>query len=160
MLDTAAQTAHGRDTLFAIAGRPHTLTIEHSEAALFTSGKSLSAASRNSMNGVGVDVTIQIDLRIPDSGSHLVTAQGPGVIPFPPDVILAHELAHARRDMQGGALHVFDREQDAIIDENVYRTQIAELRGEPIVRYGVCHSAPVLVSSPLNLSEPSAITDE
>ncbi len=132
LLDTVAQTAIGQETLRAIASTPHTLTIEHSESALFTSGKSFTIATRNTLNGVGTNVTIQLDLRVPDTGSHRVSARGSGYVDFPTDVIMAHELSHARRDMQGGALHVFDREQDAIIDENVYRQQIAALRGEPV----------------------------
>jgi hypothetical protein len=120
LLDRIAETESGRQELRAIHANGNTLTLQHSPEVLLSAGRQ-GCAGRSS--------TITLDLRVPDDGAVQVEGQGPdGWIPFPLDTILAHELRHARRCLEGGNA---SSETDAIIFENVYRTERAARRGEP-----------------------------
>lgn len=111
------------ETLRSIAESGRQITIVHDPGALLTAGSTRSPTECFD-NGKGCDATIALDLRVPDTGSHEVEGQDCGkFVPFPADVMLMHELAHALRVTRGRPLQKFDLEADAIVLENVYRAQ-------------------------------------
>lgn len=127
-LDEIYQIPHGRQTIQAIFNSGNRVTIRHSEWALLASGRTLAPLSSNLTNGIGEDIVILFDARIPDQGSHQVFNHKRQHIEFTATQNLFHELAHARH-MVNGTWRYFDSEGQAIEEENVFRREFGERQG-------------------------------
>ncbi|MCB0412751.1 MAG: hypothetical protein KDD50_00355 [Bdellovibrionales bacterium] len=118
----------GEETLSAIDSSNHQVLVRHSVDRLIVAGATLAPLSFNLTNGVGVDVEILFDCRIPDSGSHIVEGTDGRWIEFTAVENLFHELSHARHKATGN-WRSFDSEGQAIEDENIFRQQMASMKG-------------------------------
>lgn len=127
-LDEIATLPIGRETLDAILSSGNHLTIRHSPAALLASGRTLAPVTDDLTNGLGADVEILFDARIPEQGSHSVYDSAHNAIEFTAAQNLFHELVHAKH-LANGTWRYFDSEGQAIEEENIFRMQISERRG-------------------------------
>lgn len=127
-LDEIATLPVGRETLDAILASGNHLTIRHSQTALQASGRTLAPLTDDLTNGLGADVDILFDARIPEQGSHRVYDAAHNSIEFTAAQNLFHELVHARH-LVNGTWRYFDSEGQAIEGENVFRMQLSERRG-------------------------------
>jgi hypothetical protein len=127
-LDEIGTLPIGRETLDAILASGNHLTIRHSQTALQASGRTLAPVTDDLTNGLGADVEILFDARIPEQGSHWVFDAAHNAIEFTAVQNLFHELAHARH-LVNGTWRYFDSEGQAIEEENVFRMQASERRG-------------------------------
>jgi hypothetical protein len=132
-LDQIASVPYGRVTLEAIFDSGNQVTIRHSEWALQASGRTLAPVSSNLTNGLGEDVVILFDVRIPDQGSHRVFDTRRRQIEFTAVQNLFHELAHARH-LTNGTWRYSDSEGQAIAEENRFRQELSERNGEDEAR--------------------------
>lgn len=128
-LDEIIQVPHGRETLEAIQSSGNQVVIRHSDWALHASGRTLAPATDKLINGLGEDVEILFDVRIPEQGSHKVFDAQQRSIEFTAVQNLFHELAHARH-LATGTWRYHDSEGQAIEEENRFRKQISALQGE------------------------------
>ncbi len=125
-----ASVPKGLDTLFKIQNRGHTLFIYHSDFPLVSSGRTSAPVSANLINGKGESVDIYFNALIPDSGSHRVYTNKKLPIEYTAAQNLFHELAHALHMMNGTWLY-FKSERQAIMEENIFRKQMAEMLEQP-----------------------------
>lgn len=132
-LDQIASVPYGRTTLEAIFDSGNQVTIRHSEWALQASGRTLAPVSSNLTNGLGEDVVILFDVRIPDEGSHRVFDGQRRPIEFTAVQNLFHELAHAKH-LTNGTWRYTDSEGQAIAEENRFRQELSERNGEEEAR--------------------------
>lgn len=124
LLKTAEASIVGRSLLAQIYASSHILTIEHSEYALNSAGKTLLSLSRNLDNGVGVDALLKMNFDLPDTGSHEVYECNGGRTSFTAAMNFIHELRHARDGMTGQFIgHLF--EKHAVETENLYRQELS-----------------------------------
>ena len=128
-LDEIYQVPIGRETLDAIFSSANALRLHHSPSALIASGRTRASISSNLTNGNGMDVDVYFDARIPDSGSHTVFNRYRQPIEFNALHNLFHELVHARH-LTNGTWRYFDSEAQAIEEENIFRQQLGDARGE------------------------------
>lgn len=112
----------GADTLDHISNSGHKLLIMHSAPSLGAGGKTLAPLSSRLTNGIGADAVIQMNLDMPEQGSHLVSNRHKTLIPFTAIQNFFHELSHARHKMNG-QWRIYDSEGQAIDDENLFRQQ-------------------------------------
>jgi hypothetical protein len=127
-LDEIVRIPIGRQTLEAILESGNQLTIRHSEWALLASGRTLAPVSDKLTNGVGADIEILFDARIPEQGSHYVFDADSNAIEFTAVQNLFHELVHAKH-LANGTWRYFDSEGQAIEEENIFRAQHSEQLG-------------------------------
>ncbi|MBX2878728.1 MAG: type III secretion system effector protein [Granulosicoccus sp.] len=127
-LDKIYQLPIGRQTIDAIMESQNRLIVRHSTYALVASGRTSAPVTRHLSDGVGEDVVILFDARIPDEGSHHVYDSHRQPIAFNALHNLFHELSHANHMLNGSWLY-FDSEGQAIREENVFRRQLAEMLG-------------------------------
>lgn len=119
-LDRIVAIPQGYQTLRRILDSGNHLTIRHSDWALLSSGRTLAPVTADLTNGLGADILILFDARIPDSGSHVVEDAHGHPIPFTAVQNLYHELAHAEH-MVTGSWRYWDSEGQAIEAENRFR---------------------------------------
>lgn len=122
----------GSETLNAIEESNKRVLIMHSKYATSSAGKTLAPGVSALHNGEGVDVIIQMNFNMPDSGTHLVAGLTKKLIPFTGIQNFFHELSHARHKMNG-TFWIAAGEKQAIIDENVFREQEAIRKGDEIL---------------------------
>ena len=129
-LDEIAMVPKGLQTLWRISDTPHELIIRDSEHALRSAGRTLAPMTMNIINGTGESVEIKFDARTEDGGSHMVYNARRELIEYSAIQNLYHELAHAMH-MMNGTWRYYDSEAQAIEEENIFRRQLAELKGRP-----------------------------
>lgn len=127
-LDEIRKIPHGKKMLDDILMSGNELLIRHSEWALQASGRTLAAITDNLTNGKGEDVEIMFDTRIPEQGSHWVFDSHNQPIEFTALQNLFHELAHARH-LTKGTWRYYNSEAQAVEEENIFRSQMAESMG-------------------------------
>ena len=130
-MDEIVRVPKGRDTLWAISRSNHDLVIRHSSFAVISAGRTLAPMTKNLTNGVGEDVEIKFNARIPDAGSHIMFDSKRRPIGYTAVQNLYHELAHAMHKMTGEWLY-FDSERSAIKEENEFRRDQAMMLGQPV----------------------------
>lgn len=127
-LDEIRKIPHGKKMLDDILMSGNELLIRHSKWALQASGRTLAPITDNLANGKGEDVEIMFDTRIPEQGSHWVFDSHNQPIEFTAIQNLFHELAHARH-LTNGTWRYYNSEAQAVEEENIFRTQMAESMG-------------------------------
>ena len=127
-LDEIDKVPVGRQILEAILESGNQLTIRHSEWALLASGRTLAPVSDKLTIGVGADIEILFDARIPEEGSHFVFDSKSNAIEFTAVQNLFHELVHAKH-LANGTWRYFDSEGQAIEEENIFRVQHSKQQG-------------------------------
>ena len=136
-LDEIAQVPKGYKTLRAIHDSGHILTIKHSSAARLSAGCTIAPMTERLTNGVGDNVTIIFDADMNNSGTHMVFDRNNQPLEFTAVQNLYHELAHAMHQMRG-QWRYFASEKQAIEEENIFRTEWAQLKGiEPRLRFRI-----------------------
>lgn len=106
----------------------HKLLFIHSVQSVQTAGSTISDLTTKLSNGVGTDAVVQMHFDMPDQGTHMVTAIGShDLIEFTADQNLFHELVHVKHTVNGTLATM--QEVQAVIEENVYREQRAQLLG-------------------------------
>ena len=134
-LDHIWMVPKGYQTLKAIADSNHELTIRHADYALHSAGRTAASMTLDLINGVGDSVEIIFDTRIDDHGSHMVYNTRNELIEYTAIQNLYHELAHAMH-MMNGSWRYFASERQAIEEENIFRSQLAQKHGStPTQRY-------------------------
>lgn len=127
-LSPVLETEIGPEVFDEMAQSRHKFLFIHSERATVTAGLTVSALTTKLSNGEGTDAVILMNFEMPDSGSHIVSAVGTqDLIEFTADQNLFHELSHAKHTLNGTMATM--QEIQAIIEENIYREQIAKLKG-------------------------------
>ncbi len=129
-LSQIASVPKGLDTLIKIQNSGHKLFIYHSDFSLVSSGRTSAPASANLINGKGESVDIHFNALIPDAGSHQVYTNKKLPIEYTATQNLYHELAHALHMMNGTWMY-FKSERQAIMEENIFRKQMAEMLEQP-----------------------------
>jgi hypothetical protein len=132
-LDQISLVPKGFETLFLITESSHELVIQHADHALSSAGRTMASMTMNLINGVGDSVQILFDLRIADSGSHMVYNDKSELIEYTAIQNLYHELAHAMH-MMNGTWRYYASEAQAIEEENIFRRQLAELSGRDMTQ--------------------------
>lgn len=146
-LTQIAEIPKGLDTLVKIENSNHKLMIHHSRYSMISSGKASAPLSTNLTNGHGESVDIYFNFNIPDSGSHLVFDTRRSPIEYTAIQNLYHELAHAMH-MMNGTWRYAKSERQAIEEENVFRRQLAEAKGQPYLERVYVSGIPVCPQSP------------
>lgn len=146
-LQTIASVPKGLDTLIQIQQSGHKLFIFHSIYSLVSSGRTSAPASNNLINGKGESVDIHFNANIPDSGSHQVYSNTRQPIEYTAAQNLYHELAHALHMMKGTWLY-FKSERQAIVEENIFRRQLAEMNERPFQERVYVSGLPICPESP------------
>ena len=125
------------------------LIIRYAEHTLDSAGRTQASMTMNLINGVGDSVVILFDAHIADSGSHRVFNARHEQIEYTAVQNLYHELAHAMH-MMNGTWRYIASETQAIEEENIFRPQLAEFRGQ--IPSQIFQEAGVFIAD--DLSEP------
>lgn len=157
-LDQIWLVPKGCQTLQMISDSGHELTIRHADHAILSAGRTAAPMTMNLINGIGADVDIIFDTRIGDGGSHKVFNAENELIEYTAVQNLYHELAHAMH-MMNGTWCYFASERQAIEEENIFRIQLARMRGcTPAQRFRVkgvrISETPHLAASPVQFIWP------
>jgi hypothetical protein len=126
-LDQIMLVPKGFQTLQAIADSGHELVIEHADIARISAGRTRAPMTMNLINGIGESVHIIFDARMDDQGTHMVYNGKKELVEYTAVQNLYHELAHAMHMMNGTWLY-FASERQAIEEENIFRSQLAEMQ--------------------------------
>lgn len=121
----------GSETMNAIESSQKKILIMHKKSAINSAGKTLAQASSNLANGVGVEVVVQMNFNMPESGTHLVASKKHDLIPFTALQNFFHEMSHARHKTNG-TFWMSAGEKQAINDENIFREEEALRKGDEI----------------------------
>lgn len=127
-LDRIYAVPLGKRTINSIMSSRNHVVIRHSPWALHAAGRTSAPVSSHLTDGIGEDALVLFDSRIPDSGSHNVFNRHREPIEFNAMHNLFHELVHARH-LVNGTWRYFDSEGQAIEEENRFRVQLDEIRG-------------------------------
>lgn len=141
-LKEIAKVPHGKETLEAILQSGHNLTLVHSRIARISAGRTQAPMSENLINGKGESVVILFDASVSDRGSHMVYNNKKELIEYTAVENLFHELAHARHKMRG-TWRYFDSEQQAIEEENIFRRELALIKGVPVTERAWLTGVPI-----------------
>ena len=154
-LDQIAMVPKGYQTLMMISNSPHELVLQHANHARNSAGRTIAPMTMNLINGIGESVDIIFDARTGDRGSHMVFNEKMELIEFSAIQNLYHELAHAMHQMNG-TWRYFASEEQAIEEENIFRTELAFLKNLPLTqRYRV---AGVMISEIEKTTPPPGST--
>lgn len=122
-------TPIGRRLFDDILSARHKLVIRHDPSSCLAAGWTWGRAGSSLWNGVGTEALIAFDFESPESGTHWAFGTDGNLIEFTAIQNVFHELVHAKHYMRG-TFQPTRGEQQAIIEENLFRREYALAKGQ------------------------------